>query len=98
MSESAFRRYIALGGATSRTMIEDTERFCRVVVSNDGWFYAAVASTRMLSFLRTSGFEGRLQGSGTRATLAHLRRTAPIGKPRKNTGRTSRTTKKGVVA
>jgi hypothetical protein len=43
-------------------MIEDAERFCRVVVSHDGWFYAAVASTRMLSFLRTSGFEGRLQG------------------------------------
>jgi hypothetical protein len=89
MPESSFRRYVALGGATIRTMIEDAERFCRVVVSHDGWFYAAVASTRVLSSLRTSGFEARLQGSGTRAPLAHLRRTAPVGKPRKNTGRTS---------
>lgn len=89
MLESAFRRYVAFESATIRTMIEDVERFCRVVVSHDGWFYAAVASTRVLSFLRTSGFEARPQGSGTRATLAHLRRTAPVGKPRKNTGRTS---------
>ncbi len=36
MPESAFRRYVALGGATIRTMIEDAERFCRVVVSHDG--------------------------------------------------------------
>ncbi len=89
MPESDFRRYVALGGATIRPMIEDAESCYRVVVSHDGWFYAAVASTRVLSFLRTSGFEARPQGSGTRATLAHLRRTAPVGKPRKNTGRTS---------
>jgi hypothetical protein len=93
MLESAFRRYVAFESATIRTMIEDVERCYPVVVSHDGrfdgWFYAAVASIRVLFSLRTSGFEAWPQGSGTRATLAHLRRTAPVGKPRKNTGRTS---------
>lgn len=89
MPECDFRRCIALGGETIRTMIEDVERCYRAVLSRDGWFYAAVASTRMLSYLRTSGFEVRSRGSGTRATLARLRRTTPVGKPLKNTGRTS---------
>ncbi len=61
MPESDFRRYVALGGATIRTMIEDAESCYRVVVSHDGWFYAAVASTRVLSSLRISGFERDLR-------------------------------------
>jgi len=87
MPESDFRRYVALGGATIRTMVEDAERCYRVVISHDGWFYAVVDSTRVLSSLRTSGFE---RGLGARARERPWRTyAAPVGKPRKNTGRTS---------